>query len=184
LAANDKDIAGLFNKPGHGCSIECVADALISLLNRKLISVWRNEEPLILKRSEIHAELQQHSDDEMYFGLTSAGGAVWERFARPDWSKFILIAQPDDSHRELRSLDRQVLIYYIREFMIHFGIKVEWETMSWSEIQNWSATYWKTLEAGYAVTFRFNRIFKDEEVDFDKFPGGFYIFQRSWYRWD
>jgi hypothetical protein len=86
---------------------------------------------------------------ETYFALTRDGGAAWEAFARPDWSRFI-DARADGTDAEVICADRARLDAFVAsrwQAWIPAGAERR------DELRPWAATYWKTLPVGYRVRY-------------------------------
>lgn len=92
---------------------------------------------------------------EIYYGLTTHGGARWEAVARPDWNRFVdasIGLDPDDgiiiaSNRNLVERFLSLNPY------ISSGISVIVGSERWEVLEPWDATYWKTLPRGHRVTY-------------------------------
>ena len=57
------------------------------------------------------------------------------------------------------------------------------ETIVWTEVSPWQATYWKQLPHGHRVQFKHRERNDDEVRDLWLTPNGVYSLQK-WYDWD
>jgi hypothetical protein len=96
-----------------------------------------------------------------FFGyeLTPEGGAVWERHARPDWSRYVNAGEeptaseaPDAWVIEAASLEAAE-----EELRFHEALGDENQPVHASkrgeELVPWQVTYWKTLPRGYRLRY-------------------------------
>lgn len=93
------------------------------------------------------------------YELTPAGGAIWERHARPDWSRYVNAGQepsaddaPDTWVIEAASLEAAEA-----EFRFHESLGDENQPVIESKrgeaLVPWQLNYWKTLPHGYRLRY-------------------------------
>jgi hypothetical protein len=191
---NEPGVENALNKPGHGLGRESLIETLFRLFESGLIGFSRISAggcsgPFVpgLSRSEIGAALDEGmaATDETYYGLTPEGGRQWEAFAVPRWDLYIeryerwsrsgrwaigVIVSPDRCQAE-RLLDGA-------RYMGHI---VDRDYVHRRQLRPWQATYWKQLQVGYLVTYRFEQV----ECNWEDSPYWFMLLaeNRRWYRW-
>jgi hypothetical protein len=91
-----------------------------------------------------------------YYNLTTAGGSVWESFARPDWERFIW-DENDHDENEVRTrlviaASEQRLQRYLQAAARE--VDIEAGSTQFSALEPWQATYWKMLPSAAQCRFR------------------------------
>ena len=183
----------MFNKDWHCLSKTDLIKTLDALFQRGLVEFSRgmeSEELLTPSCADITAMLSEPPPDNpasTSCSLTQLGGQLWEAFALPDWSKFIIggtYLPPEvedgwcDSYAE--GTDRNRLQRYI-DGLHHVGTIVDTETVIWKKEEPWEATYWKTLPEGYSVTFKSKEIL--EGFNWKLVPQDYMeIYDSRWYK--
>jgi hypothetical protein len=150
---SEKDIEIMHNRPSHGLDSRELVATLEGLFKAGLIECTGPDGTLIGAIS--NAFLRSALDDNRWsYWLTPKGGAAWESFSRPDWTKFI----DEESYYEtgtcvLTGMSRDRLEHYVSALAI-----VEYLPDRGSpeirELGAWQATYWKTLPNGWRATIR------------------------------
>jgi hypothetical protein len=93
------------------------------------------------------------------YALTPEGGAIWERHAHPDWSRYVNAGEeptppgtPDAWVIEAASLEAAE-----EELRFHEALGDEnqpvHESKRGEELTPWQVTYWKTLPRGYRLRY-------------------------------
>ena len=144
----------------HGLSREALGAKLTSLSDRGLIRIHSAQDESVL--AQTHAEIDlawakgKYSEPGGFiYGLTPRGGELWERYARPDWSRYsdsTVGYQPDVGVIEAISLEAAEAVY-----QRHERGDDEYEPLAESKqgevLVPWQATYWKTLPTGYRLRY-------------------------------
>lgn len=93
------------------------------------------------------------------YALTPEGGAVWERHAQPDWSRYVNAGQeptpegaPDAWVIEAVSLEAAEAELRFHETLGDENQPVP-ESKRGEELVPWQVTYWKTLPRGYRLRY-------------------------------
>jgi len=109
-----------------------------------------------------------------FYRLTGRGGAAWEAWAKPQWSRYNSSCERD---RRVAIVAATVAVaeelLELHEFVRHDEAIVE-ASIRRRTLRNWRATYWKTLPEGYLVAFRTRSHSKSERR-----PSPY----REWARW-
>lgn len=180
-----KDPVALFNKSGHGLDRERLIRVIVAMLNHGWIEAARMPELAewgTLAPAAVVAALDEPPPRQGTSGtcyrLTPTGGAIWEAFAAPTWSRYIQFRQGEEAIIFGATESR------VRKFfeLIHGGgiIPIS-ETVRWEHFSPWQATYWKTLESGCEVRFGFTT--KLPRSDTEKVHSRFAMLSR-WYDWE
>lgn len=149
-------IEAALNRRTHGLSEEELVRILGDLQERGWISFsLRVADVAIAGTDEIRCALhaREAGRPRLWYGLTQAGGAEWERHARPRWGRFIdsstggcdehgLIASETFAMTRLRILRFEQLCNPV------IGHEPIAGTQTWEDLAPWRATYWKTLPRG------------------------------------
>jgi hypothetical protein len=99
-------------------------------------------------------------DETLFYGLTSAGAAVWEALTVVDWSK-CLNRNYDRWDRDCKTMtisgsDRDLVqrAFAVQKLHGAFELAVP-GTETWSTSEPWAVRYWKSFPLGYRLSFRF-----------------------------
>jgi hypothetical protein len=155
---------------GHGLSRGELVETLDELSARGWLSAdrcHRNEDrteshttPFAPDRESIDAVLDEPSLDRtvrscVYYGLTAEGGAVWEAFASPDWSRYLdtLGGSCAEDDQSVCGLARWRIEHYLT-LLADEGYFIDPASMGWSDRVPWEATYWKTFPVGLEAKYR------------------------------
>jgi hypothetical protein len=128
------------------------------LARRGLIRVYESPDGLEeLSSPEDISRAIDNSRPHSYsvYALTPEGGAVWERHARPDWSRYVNAGQdeaPDAWVIEAASLEAAEAEFRHHETCGDENQPVP-ESRQGEALVPWQATYWKTLPAGYRLRY-------------------------------
>ena len=181
-----EELEALFNKAHHNLSHDKLLDTIMRLVSSNLIFVKnKQKDSNLTARKPIKAAFEERRFEEgTYYGLTSKGGAWWEKFASPNWSNFIdhTSYYPDNSEIEqveILCADKKHLKAYFQSLCFH-EIEVEEETIRWDTISPWQATYWKELPNGHRVRFKGKE--KSQQVYSPKEPSDSW-WDKMWYEW-
>lgn len=143
------------NKAHHGLDRETLATTLHAFAERGWIGFQRADLDSV---ERIHAALVWSDDRSTWgegptYGLTAAGGAAWEAFARPDWSRYVdwSYGIEDDGlkRHEVACSDPDRLR---RAVAPHLPDGLE-EGPTFVVERPFAVTYWRSLPEGHRVTF-------------------------------
>ncbi|MFP2908521.1 hypothetical protein ACLESD_26395 [Pyxidicoccus sp. 3LFB2] len=93
------------------------------------------------------------------YALTPEGGAVWERHARPDWSRYVNAGEePGPAGAPAAWVIEAVSLEVAEEeFRFHEALGDEnqpvLESKRGEALAPWQVTYWKTLPRGYRLRY-------------------------------
>jgi hypothetical protein len=97
----------------------------------------------------------------LYYGLSAAGGERWERFARPDWMRFVdheegpfgVVSHPRPRLEvQLISQNRTLVAAKWEADRDAYRI-ADGATFGEDALRPWDATYWKRLPEGWQVRY-------------------------------
>jgi hypothetical protein len=93
------------------------------------------------------------------YALTPEGGALWERHAQPDWSRYVNAGEDPTPHDapdawviEAASLEAAEAEFRFHETLGDGNQPVP-ESKQGEALVPWQVTYWKTLPAGYRLRY-------------------------------
>jgi len=190
LLQDDKLEEG-FNKPGHGMERSHLELTLSGLLARGLIYVEHSCPTSEDKRLATVADISPALDgvrgyaESLYYHMTANGGANWEAFASPNWKRFIDHSHSyDDNGNERHTVHaaNRELLQRIFDGLHYEGVTPMPETVVWTEISPWQATYWKKLPQGCRLEFASAP--RTPSFMWDDMPLTYYWISRpQWYSW-
>jgi hypothetical protein len=95
--------------------------------------------------------------EQVFYGVTGRGGARWETFSQPQWEHFYDEGYgPDSYEAEITAPTRGFIEERLALVPYDSLIKtIVPESVQWSVLQPWQATYWKQLPIGYHVEFTY-----------------------------
>ncbi|EPX59579.1 hypothetical protein D187_002740 [Cystobacter fuscus DSM 2262] len=145
---------------GHGLSFEALHEKLVSLSERDLIQVYsvENEQQVMLACEDFGralAESRPRGSDTFAYQLTARGGATWEHYARPDWSRYLTAwssLEPRECVIEANSREAAEAEYRLHE-VDGSGHQPVAESKRGEALVPWQATYWKVLPTGYRLRY-------------------------------
>jgi len=161
LLAGDAPMEAIMNMPSHGLGAEELAEHFFRLWNSGLVecSIEESGPPVapnleLARRQFVRTkDWPPEGDKNLFYRLSRDGGAVWEFFSSPDWSKFFKVSTDYDLNMcELASANRD-LVEALRQCEDRHPAPIE-STDRWMVLRPWNATYWKTLSSAYQLTFR------------------------------
>jgi hypothetical protein len=130
---------------------------------------YRTQAP---SRSEIESTLYLTHDEWMtrpeqaFYGVTILGGTKWETLSHPQWDRFYDEGYGIDPYEgEITAPDRGLVeqVLALAPYA-SFITAIVPESIRWSVLQPWEATYWKQLPIGYRVDFTYLPRSEDEEL--------------------
>jgi hypothetical protein len=154
------EVEVLFNKRSHGLNRRQLFTVLRSQFELgNFIAHQESRGDFIPTDGELWSSLEyvpiNRRPASIYYGLTTAGGKVWERCVSPRWDRYISEAYGDDDG-EIIAADEHIVAECLR-WLPHVGIDVSRHSIVWDALTPWPATYWKSLPSGCRVQFQYRR---------------------------
>lgn len=151
---------GRIGRPPPGLSRAELVEKLEALLaSGKIAAVrtWRWDE-FVPERQELIRSLDPRNEaEELFCGVTAAGGALWEAVSCPQWDRFVTCGGRYDrleiAETEVAGTRRETVERYF-EGLIEIGYEPIEGTARWDVAIPWEATYWKKLSEGHVLRFR------------------------------
>lgn len=88
-------------------------------------------------------------------GLSGEGGAAWEKFAEPDWNKFLgeeTTCDHDDGQAETMTAWALQREFLEKLMAVRFGDRVDFDSKpSLRPCGTWRATYWREFSSGWRM---------------------------------
>lgn len=170
----------LFNKPPHHLNRQQLFKVLRSQIDRgHFIAHQESRGDFIPSDDELWSSLEHVPIDRrltsISYGLTSAGGSLWEACVSPKWNRYICEAYGDDDG-EILAADRNLVSEYLA-LLPHVGINILPDSIAWDSLAPWPATYWKILPHGCRVRFQY---WENENLDWSLVPDR-YNEIRAWF---
>ncbi|HLO13509.1 MAG TPA: hypothetical protein VK206_01680, partial [Anaerolineales bacterium] len=144
-------------------------DLFLEYMNRDNES-HRTQAP---SRSEIEAALHISHDEwikqaeQVFYGVTNRGGALWEALSHPQWDHFYdegYGANPYEG--QITASTRRLIEEWLAFIPYDSFVKtIVPESVRWSVLQPWEATYWKQLPIGYHIEFTYLPLTEAEKLD-------------------
>ena len=155
----------VWNRPWHGMDEERLLHALhTSFIGGDLVAITGEDEGpdniFVPTMEEVRAALARTAGCYMYYGLTAQGGARWEQASAPRWDWFV-DASWDLEEGEITATTRELAGRYLAR-KAYDGIEVVAGSEQWQELTPWPATYWKSLETGHKVSYRYQEQTREE----------------------
>ena len=93
------------------------------------------------------------------FELTELGGKAWEKFAEPDWTRFLdqLTDITDEGAGEMTSPDLTLIMAYMGWFPPFADHQIKPVTVKVEQVADYPILYWKRLPHVYHATFEFKK---------------------------
>jgi hypothetical protein len=159
LAMTDDEMARMLNHPSHHMTRDELLRTLGSLFMRgELVGSQEVLGDHVPTAQQIRTALAppvrlpnggiswgSGEDAPLFYGLSPAGAARWERMAEPEWERYFELASAEDDTWELVAGSQQRLDELLNSTKPPEGV-IERDIL-----RPWEATYWKTLPSGYRV---------------------------------
>jgi hypothetical protein len=167
LSASNVD--EMLNRPHHHLSMADLIIVLERLFERGDLFLeyinrdgqrYQTQKP---SQIEIKAALSLTQDawsgqaERVFYGVTDHGGALWETLSHPQWEHFYdegygIHPYEGEITASTRGLieERLALVPYDS-----FIKSIVPQSVQWSVLQPWQATYWKQLPVGYRIEFTY-----------------------------
>jgi hypothetical protein len=152
------------NKRGHGLDRSALIRTLLRLqrlgwIELQLRNLTHGDlTTLVMNEVELAFEMYvgPKNESDIYYRLTSKGGAIWEAFARPDWTFFLQESVDWDDDGNIKewtirgNSEKHVLSYFstLRESYDVTDGSVRHKTLI-----KWQGTYWKNFPSGFELAF-------------------------------
>lgn len=197
-----------YNKAGHGLDRSSLVATLQRLHAAGLIQFRMHDDVgettlVELSAAEIDIALDEGEHRRTGYRLTFEGGAQWEAFARPRWDRFVHLKTyytDDDPPRPKRAEFRCMDLKRLKTVVQYHSLcvqPIELDAVQYSELPEWSPTYWKVLPAGFRAIVRFSgrewssrwngtrlsKIIHTKLLADDLMFAGYCRFRDSWYQW-
>ena len=149
----------VLNRKAHGHAPEAIARVLAQMCAAGEILFHRDMRRTALALSFTEPELfellhEPRDAGQSWYRLTERGGAAWEAWAKPQWSRYNSGGSRDNLRAILAataSVAEELL--GLEEFLEHQRAIVP-GSIRRRTFRNWQATYWKTLQQGHLIAFR------------------------------
>jgi len=188
----------MLNRPHHNLSTSELLVVLVRMFERgDLFLQYTNRheqryEMQVPSRSEIEAALCTNHDEwidgseRVFYGVTGQGGALWETLSHPRWDHFYDEAYGIDPYEgEMTACTRGLIEERLACIPYDSFIKaILPESVRWSVLQPWEATYWKQLPVGHHIEFTYVPLTEAERLARSTPPGwvqAWYQRVRRWY---
>lgn len=157
------NVGEMLNRRGHGLSPGTMAALVQEMVDQGELAIkleaGMQPDTAALDTKRI-LSLMTHSSDAhqaCWYGMTPAGGAIWERHAHPDWSRFstcCLEGESGEAWLEAAGQERaEELVRFLSDLT---GATIE---ITRADVLGpWEATYWKTLPRGHRLGLRTDRL--------------------------
>ena len=176
LSASNVD--EMLNRPHHHLSRSELLVVLERMFERgDLFLEYRNRSEQsyriqVPSRSEIEAALYLPHDqwmdqsEHVFYGVTGRGGALWETLSHPQWDHFYDEGYGINPYEgEMTASTRGLIEEWLALVPYDPSIKaIVPESLRWSVLQPWQATYWKQLPIGYHIAFTYLQLTEAEEL--------------------
>ncbi|HYI46965.1 MAG TPA: hypothetical protein VEX35_00720 [Allosphingosinicella sp.] len=174
------DMGEVLNRRPHGHSSLAIARILAQMVEEGEITVHREFGPaapaVALCEGQIGEMLSESRDTKRpsFYRLTEHGGAEWEVWAKPQWSRY-----STSCGRKRRTAIGAATaavaeeLLGLHEYLHHDEVIVE-RSIRRRTFHRWHATYWKTLPEGHLIGFRTHSRLRSE---WSPMP------HREWARW-
>ena len=166
------------NKPAIGLNIEAISSHLALLSKNDLIVISaENGKRLELSEKTIYFVLKQAFGYHQHasrltnlrkrlfvpkkfiypmMSLTRSGAEEWERFFKPDWSKFCLESESFGEIGGKRKIVFEAQNKDVVQESSYMTLKyITSYSSKWEEIRPWKPFYWKKFELGHALEISF-----------------------------
>jgi hypothetical protein len=159
----------ILNRPRHNLSTPELLVVLERMVERGDLFVEfasRDEQRYrtqVSSHAEIESELSRTHDEWMvrsehvFYGVTTVGGAKWEALSHPRWDRFYDESYGIEPYEGEITTAQRGYTEQVLGLVRHnpFVKAIVPESIRWSVLQPWDATYWKQLPSGYHVDFTY-----------------------------
>lgn len=154
-----KEVDEWVNKPHHELDVDQLNSRLYRLLQNQLIFAYKTRwTPINLAQDELYVQLEKKSirAADVYIGMTSLGGELWEQKFKPDWSKCYRGGYEvgDKLNSQIIETQNESLLNRLFNIFSKYHVPLA-ETVVWKKLEPWQVLYWKALPLGYQVSYSF-----------------------------
>ena len=156
---SDEDLLLSFNREGHGCDRAAMVDSFESLFAWGYIEAVRYDSAHAVPQPDREQLEVYCRDKSLCYRLTQEGGAAWETFTRPDWSKFVWQGGPvcDENFQPPTLRVFEASIREVLDSLLNLArslvVDLDEASISWEQLKPWKPKYWKTLPLGCRLSF-------------------------------
>lgn len=194
LSASNVD--EMLNRPHHNLSAQALLEVLEQMFDRGELFLeytnrykqsYRTQAP---SRRAIESALFMTTDEwmgrpeQVMYGVTGRGGATWETLSQPQWDRFYVEGYGINPYEgEITASERGLVEQLLRRAPYDSMVKaIVPESIRWSVLHPWEATYWKQVPIGYQVEFTYLTRSGDEEMPLPpKWVRRWYQLRHRWY---
>ena len=162
------DLEEALNRVHHGCTAEEMAHSIAAMIELGELRIRSGNPGESRPRSEPWSErriLERIRGPRLgrgsgWYELTERGGARWEEWARPDWTRYnricVAIRDRPGVHFSALLAAAEAIAEGLFELepYIQDGRRIVAGSVRRKLLRDWRATYWKTLPEGHVVAFR------------------------------
>ncbi len=173
LALAPEEIQGLFRGSFHGMDRDHLTQTILNLWHAGYLTLFDSAD--IRERTRwllqpdpalLHAAFMDERD--LYYAVTDYGASIWEELSHPQWHKFTQTSTINIGVETIDGGSKQIVEELVSLFQcMHRDVVME--TIEWTHIQPWMATYWKTLPEGYRVRYHRQEIGQKAPFDSEAF---------------
>lgn len=154
------NVGEILNRKPHGHPPEAIAGVLAQMIEAGEIAVLRDFRRTAQPRAVSEAQIAdllfepREGGRPSWYRLTERGGAEWEAWAKPQWSRYSSGGSRNNKSAILAataSVAEELL--GLEEYLEHQRTIVP-GSIRRRTFRNWRATYWKTLPEGHLIAFR------------------------------
>lgn len=184
----------MLNRPHHNLSMSKLLVVLERMFERgDLFLEYRDRHEQsyrtqVPSRSEIETALYMtraegiDQSEHVFYGVTARGGAQWETLSHPQWDHFYDEGYGIDPYEgEMTASTRDLIEERLALIPFDAFIKaIVPESVRWSVLQPWEATYWKQLPIGYRIEFTYLPLTEAEKLARSTPPGRVHTWYTSY----
>jgi hypothetical protein len=156
------DLEQRASRQGHGLSYNELVGLLQYLFQRKELVAQR----MLPAAQRVvgddfqpdHEQIQAALAGKLHlaYWLTTRGGKRWEKYARPDWHRYVAADCRSDERQGLAIIgyDRARVQAHLARLSEQWRGSLTAGTETWDTLVPWEATYWKVLPMAHRVSVR------------------------------
>lgn len=154
LALDPEQQGQAFNREPLGVATADLVDVFMHMQNQGLLNFIGEDKdgqgamPRRASPTELYAAVQREL--QLWYRFTPHGAHTWEQAAQPDWSRFISLDLTSAGTSIIRTGSAERCMLLRTWYQEHVRPIPKMEIIT---IRPWACTYWKTLQAGYHLSF-------------------------------